>query len=154
MTEDKKKEKVLHTRITEDLEKQIKEEAGSLGVSVSNLVRNILANTTDLVGNIVTDSASVARSAYRRSTPSYGSRSKEAADPAAASVPARILGWQEVILNLNAVCDQCNEILKKGSRAAIAVVESYGPRPTICLNCLKEVTHEDQNGTTDDESIS
>lgn len=152
MPEDKKKERVLHTRITEELEKQIKKEAGSLGVSVSNLVRNILLNTTDLVDNIVTDSVGVARSARHRPTPAPASRSGDAGNrETAAADPPRTLGWQEAVLNLNAVCDQCNEILKKGSRAAIAIVEGYGPRSTICLNCLKEIANESQTDPADNE---
>ncbi len=150
MTEDRKKEKVLHTRITPDLEKQIREEASTLGISVSNLVRNILSNTFDLVENIVSDSAEITRSARKRSAQaSAGKQSYSTAEPAPASQQLTILGWQEAILNLNAVCDQCNEILKKGGRAAIGIVEGSGRRPTICLTCLKEITHE--NEITDNE---
>jgi RNase P subunit RPR2 len=51
-----------------------------------------------------------------------------------------VLGWQEALLELNAVCDRCNAILARGTRAAIAVTEGAGPRPIRCLACLKEVT--------------
>lgn len=146
MTEDNKKEKVLHTRITPDLEKQIRQEASTLGISVSNLVRNILTNTFDLVENIVTDSAEITRSARRRSAHSGAGKQPYPADePEPASGQPRVLGWQEAVLNLNAVCSQCNEILKKGSRAAIGILEGNGPRPTICLTCLKEITHENES---------
>ncbi|MDY6825148.1 MAG: hypothetical protein SWH68_15345 [Thermodesulfobacteriota bacterium] len=143
MTDDKKKERVLHTRITPDLDKEIRKQASSLGISVSNLVRNILGNTFDLVEDIVTDSAQITRSTRRG--PAQAA-TKEQADPGVEPVPpagqARVLGWQEVILNLNSVCDQCNEILKKGSRAAIGVIDGNGPRPTLCLTCLEEIAHE------------
>jgi hypothetical protein len=146
MTEENKKEKVLHTRITPDLEKQIREEASTLGISVSNLVRNILSNTFDLVENIVTDSAEITRSARRRSAPAgAGKQAQPVAEPDPAYGQPRVLGWQEAVLNLNAVCGRCNEILKKGSRAAIGIIDGYGPRPTICLICLKEITHENEN---------
>jgi hypothetical protein len=39
-------------------------------------------------------------------------------------------------LNLNAVCDQCNAILHKGSRAGIGVRDQPGPRAIICPQCL------------------
>lgn len=145
MTEDKK-EKVLHTRITTDLENQIREEASSLGISVSNLVRNILTNTFDLVENIVSDSAEITRSARKRSTPAKVDKPSRPG-AAAAFGQTRVLGWQEAILNLNAVCDHCNEILKKGSRAAIGIVENSGPSPFICLTCLKEIAHENDHDT-------
>ncbi|MFZ5564291.1 MAG: hypothetical protein ACOZBW_09575 [Thermodesulfobacteriota bacterium] len=148
MTQENKKEKVLHTRISPDLEKQIRKEARSLGVSVSNLVRNVLSNTFDLVDNIVTDSAAITRSARRRSASSSAQKQGgAAADPAFET--GRVLGWQEAILNLNAICRQCNRILEKGSRAAIAVVEGNGPRPTLCLTCLKEMMPHEDTGPAD-----
>jgi hypothetical protein len=149
MTEDKRKEKVLHTRISHDLEKQIREEAGSLGVSVSNLVRNILGNTFDLVENIVTDSAAITRSARRRS--GLASAGKHASVREPADTAYQVIGWQEAVLNLNAVCSRCNDILKKGSRGAIAIIEGSGPRPSLCLNCLKEMSHENDNDSGSNE---
>ena len=152
MSEDRKKEKVLHTRITPDLEKQIRDEASSLGISVSNLVRNILTNTFDLVENIVTDSAEITRSARRRSVQAVAEKqTSPAPEPDPAIGQGQVLGWQEAILNLNAVCCECNDILKKGSRAAIAIIEGNGPRPSICLTCLKEITHESEHSPDDNE---
>ena len=58
-----KKERVLHTRISETLDRELRSRAEELGVSVSKLVRNALSNTIDLVENIVADSARVAGSA-------------------------------------------------------------------------------------------
>ena len=153
MPEDGKKEKVLHTRISQDLEAQIRKEAGSLGVSVSNLVRNILSNTFDLVENIVTDSADISRSARRRSAPPVaGTRPSGPVAPDPVSDSGRVLAWQEAVLNLNAVCSRCNTILEKGGRAAIAVVEGTGPRPALCLTCLKEMMpHEDTDPADNNE---
>lgn len=145
MSDAKKKEKVLHTRITPNLEKKIRKEANSLGISVSNLVRNILGNTFDLVEDIVADSTQITRPARRRAGLSNAGEQLAAdADPVPISGQARVLGWQEAILNLNAVCDHCNDILNKGSRAAIGIVEGNGPRPTICLTCLQAFTHDNE----------
>src|SRR4051812_34307346 len=58
-----KKERVIHTRVPPRLEAELKERAADLGVSVSNLVRNVLPHAFGLVGDIVADSAQVARSA-------------------------------------------------------------------------------------------
>ena len=54
---------MLHTRVPERLEAELKERAADLGVSVSNLVRNVLTHAFGLVGDIVADGAQVARSA-------------------------------------------------------------------------------------------
>ena len=47
--EQEKKEKVIHTRISESLDEEVRKHAAGLGVSVSNLVRNILLDTFGLV---------------------------------------------------------------------------------------------------------
>jgi hypothetical protein len=54
----------------------------------------------------------------------------------------RAMEWRETVLDLNAVCGQCNKILRKGRRAAVAGAEGSGLKPVVCLNCLKEIHHE------------
>lgn len=133
MAEDKgddRKAKVLHARIPEALEEELKKRAGSLGISVSNLVRNVLANTFGLVEGVVADAAEVARRARG-----------EAAEPDEARTP-RVLGWQEVVLNVNAVCVRCNALLPKGSAAAFGVTDDHGPRVIVCPVCMKEEIHD------------
>jgi hypothetical protein len=138
MGDDERKEKVIHTRVSEGLEEEIRERAARLGVSVSNLVRNVLQNTFGLVEDVVADAANISRSA--RGEPRGERRGAAVREPAPPS-PGRVLGWQEAVLELNAVCVACNAILPRGSRAAIAVVEGSGPRPIRCLACLEEIVH-------------
>ena len=137
MTEnDKKKEKVLHTRVSENLDTELKDRAKGLGISVSNLVRNVLSHSFGLVGDIVIDGANIGRAA----------RGEELQPNPRAPLGVRqtvVLGWQEAILNLNAVCGDCNALMPKGTRAAIAVTDGPGPKSMICETCLKEL----QNGT-------
>jgi hypothetical protein len=114
------KERVLHTRIPESLDEAIRARAAGLGMSVSNLVRNVLANALEVV-----------EAAAGLGPP-----------PAPRAAAAVVLGWQEVILARNAVCERCNDILPRGSKAAIAVVDGSGaPRPIRCLGCLEELDH-------------
>lgn len=123
---DDRKKRVIHTRVPESLDRELREKAAGLGVSVSNLVRNVLLNAFGLVGDIVADGARVAESA-RGAGP-------ESADPGAA-----VIGWQELVLGVNAVCVTCNAVLTKGSSAAIAVTEGAVARPVLCLTCLEEL---------------
>ena len=50
---DERKKRVIHTRVPESLDRELRETASSLGVSVSNLVRNVLLNAFGLVGDIL-----------------------------------------------------------------------------------------------------
>ncbi len=134
--EKEKKEKVLHARIPESLDEEIREHAAQLGLSVSNLVRNVLQNAVGLVDEIIADTAGVARSATGGKVAPQPKSANSAS--AQAGAPGRVLGWQEAILNMNAVCDRCNTVLEKGSRGAIAIVEGAGPRPMRCLGCIEE----------------
>jgi hypothetical protein len=123
--------------VPEHLDDEIKRRAGRLGLSVSNLVRNVLQNAFGLVEDIVHDSAEIARSA--RSDAAGVSRGVQRM-----AASNRVLGWQTVLLNLNAVCERCNAILPKGGEAAIGVVDGAGPKPIRCTACLKELKDDDQ----------
>src|SRR5512143_2943170 len=117
-----KKERVIHTRVPESLDDEIKKKAMDLGLSVSNLVRNILQHTFGLVEDIVHDSAEIARTA-RGAKAAFSGR---AATPARESAPAEVLGWHLALLNVNAVCNACNAILPRGTRAGVGIVHGGG----------------------------
>ena len=124
---DEPKERVIHTRVPESLEAELRKRAENLGMSVSNLVRNVLGHAFGLVGDVVADSHAVARAA----------RGAVSAKPA--SEIADVLAWQEMVLAKNAVCARCNELLPKGSDAAIGVAEHGGGRVIVCASCFEEV---------------
>jgi hypothetical protein len=124
-----KKERVIHTRVPESLETQLREKAQDLGISVSNLVRNVLGHAFGLVGDVVADSHAIARAAR-------GDK-KRAATPAPVAVTSLsdVLGWQPIVLGKNAVCAKCNAILPRGRDAAVGV----GTQLVVCLSCLEEL---------------
>lgn len=124
---DERKEKVIHTRVPERLETELRERAEQLGISVSNLVRNVLGHAFGLVGDIMADGASVARAA------------RGAGGRQAAADPAEVLAWQSIVMNKNAVCTRCNAVLLRGADAAIGVVDGAGPKPVVCTKCLEEI---------------
>jgi len=143
-----RKERVLHTRVPESLDDAIRAAASELGMSVSNLVRNVLANALDVVEAAtlrVPRRAAAAAASVRGADGAAGegaaaSAPEPAAEPA---TPARVLGWQEATLELNAICDRCNAILARGARAAISIPErGSAPRTVRCLPCLEELTRD------------
>jgi hypothetical protein len=122
--EPEKKERVIHTRVPESLEAELRERAEKLGMSVSNLVRNVLGHAFGLVGDVVADGHAIARAAR--------GESKVKAPPE----PDEVIAWQPIVLAKNAVCSRCNDILTKGTEAAIAI---GGDRAIVCTKCLSEL---------------
>jgi hypothetical protein len=143
------KERVIHTRVPESLETELRKRAQELGMSVSNLVRNVLGHAFGLVGDVVADSHAIARAAKgeraereRSERTDRIERSERAdhaehADPAAAI--ADVLAWQRVVLGKNALCARCNAVLPKGHEAAFGTPEHRGGRLIICITCLEDL---------------
>lgn len=125
--EAEKKERVIHTRVPESLEAELRKRAQDLGISVSNLVRNVIGHAFGLVGDVAADSHAIARAARGETRKPGGGTSD----------PAEVIGWQELILAKNAVCSRCNDILPRGQKAAIAI---GGDRQIVCPRCLKEIS--------------
>jgi hypothetical protein len=121
-----KKERVIHTRVSQNLERELRKSAAQLGMSVSNLVRNALLNTFGLVEGLVMDGTRVAQSARGEAVP------VEPADDAGV-----VLGWQPILLNMNALCERCNAILAKGKEGFVGVLQGAGTKPIRCATCVK-----------------
>lgn len=118
----------MQARIPEQLDEELRTRAEQLGLSVSTIVRNVLLHTFNLVEGVVTDSSQIAR-ALTSKDPAPSSRDTEPA----------VIGWQEVILNRNGVCEQCNAILPVGQPAAMGV--PTGSRATLlCPKCLSAMS--------------
>lgn len=127
-----KKERVLHARIPESLDSEIKTRAEQLGISVSNLVRNVLQNTFDMVEDIVSDASSIAKSARGEPTVGYVAPALGAAPPP----PPEILGWQALVVARNALCDRCNAVIAKGTPGHVAVLSAPGTPVFRCNACV------------------
>ena len=125
------KDRVIHTRVPESLEAELRERAQELGMSVSNLVRNVLGHAFGLVGDVAADAQAIARAARGEKKP---------VAPAAPAAPAPtsiddVLGWQPIVLGKNALCARCNALLPRGQDAAIGA----GTQLVVCPSCLKEL---------------
>jgi len=127
-----RKDRTLQARIPEHLDRELRSRADHLGLSVSTVVRNVLLHTFELVDGVVSDSAEVARALSTRLGAS-GSRSTPRDEP------QPVVAWQEVVLNVNAVCAECNAILAKGARGALGMPVASSP-VFLCATCLAGLT--------------
>ena len=127
---DERKERVLHTRVPDSLDKHLKRRARSTGMSVSTVVRNVLLTTFGLVEDIVNDGTDIALAVTGQETGGRRPRNRTG------ETSGEVVAWQDAVLNVNAVCDRCNAILPKGVRAAVGIREQPGPRAILCPSCL------------------
>lgn len=197
-----RKERVLHTRVSEDLEEELKKRAADLGVSVSNLVRNVLSNTIEMVEDIVQDATQMAETTRhsaegiaaqvadaKRHAEGFASHVADATRHSAEDLAAQVadakrhaegfassvadatrnsaedfalqvaplwsnaksavLGWQEMVLERNAVCDRCNTILKRGDKGAAGVFSGPSQPTFLCPSCLASVKPEENDADAD-----
>jgi hypothetical protein len=131
-----RKERVIHTRVPESLEAELRERAERLGISVSNLVRNVLGHAFGLVGDVVADSQAIARAARSPRGPRESHEARDDKPPEASFDD--ILGWQQVALAKNAVCARCNAILARGNDAGLGITERSA-RVVVCVACMEEL---------------
>jgi len=132
-----RKERVIHTRVPESLEVELRRRAQDLGISVSNLVRNVIGHAFGLVGDVAADSHAIARAARGETTRDGVGGAGAPGRPAPAAVePDEVIAWQPIVLAKNAVCARCNDILPRGREAAIAI---GGGRDIVCAKCLEEL---------------
>jgi len=146
--ERRRKERILHTRISDDLAEDLRRVAEDLRVPVSNLVRNVLeeafsvvATVSDNVGDLieeVMDEAEAVRDRIRtrqrrrhRGEPSAAAASATASAPAAGSAepaspaaPDDLIGWQPLVLARPQRCQACGVLIGRGDSGYASV----GPR--------------------------
>lgn len=161
---DERMERVLHTRVSDNLDEAIRGAAEELRVPVSNLVRNVLEdvfevvetvtdNVGDLVGEILGDGERARerfrnrmgrhRGGRRRERPE---RSGDVADDerAADEAPARevrefpdVVGWQPLILNGPQACGDCERQIAKGDRAFVGLKADGLSGIYLCSVCME-----------------
>lgn len=135
MPESERKARLIQTRVAEDLDEALREEARKKRVTVSQLIRNVLEDTFHLVDNIVAETASfteTVRRDARRIAASAQGRAKDFD-----TTRERVYAWQEVVLNREGHCARCEAPLRRGDRGLLGLEEDYSgpPRVWLCLPC-------------------
>jgi hypothetical protein len=131
-----RKEKLVQTRVPGVLDETLREEARRNRVSVSQLIRNVLEDTFNLVENAVTEAANlgqtVKRDAQRLAASAKGRQRRSPETPSFDGVYA----WQEVVLNRDLQCALCKRLQVRGERAFAGLEIGGGqPRSWLCPTC-------------------
>ena len=157
-----RKERVLHTRISERLDESLRRAADELRVPVSNLVRNVLEDAfmvvetvAENVGELVDDmleEAERVRGQWRRRSrweSRFRHRTRTRDEPRAPEVDSQepeeaprefpdVVGWQPLILNADQTCAECDRALRRGDKAFVGLT-AQGPSPYwLCRECLQD----------------
>jgi hypothetical protein len=119
-----RKDHVLQTRVSLSLYNSLVAQARRLRVPVSNLVRNILEDSTRMVENIVDSSIEIAEAIGR------GMDDEDLSS---------VLGWQPMIANRRLACSHCGGEIGKGKEAFMSVGAPGSRTFVICEACKCEM---------------
>jgi hypothetical protein len=126
-----RKERVLHTRISQQLAEDIGRMAEDLRVPVSNLVRNVLEEVFSVVETVTENVGELIEDVMGEA-----GRSRRRAAPAPRQDPPDVLGWQPLILAREGSCADCAARLSRGEQAYVGVTASGPSSHTLCADCL------------------
>ena len=119
-----RKDHVRQARVSPSLYNQLLAQARRLRVPVSNLVRNILEDSTRMVENIVDGGIEIAEAIGR------GVDEQDLTS---------VLGWQPMIANRRLTCSRCGRAIQKGGEAFMSVGAPGGRTFVICGECKCEI---------------
>lgn len=122
--EGERKDHVLQARVPRSLYNNLVAHARRLRVPVSNLVRNILEDSTRMVENIVDGSMEIAEAM------GTGMGEEELSS---------VLGWQSMTANRRLTCSYRGCVIEKGTEAFVSVGPPGGPTFVICDECKCEI---------------
>jgi hypothetical protein len=140
-----RKDRLIQTRVPEQLETTLKREARRRRTSVSQMIRNVLEDTFDLVDDvvanvdqIVADSVELAHQVGRDAR-RIGESARRGAvhcrEPLADAETrlSPVEAWNEVVLNQPVPCAKCGAELPRGSSAYMGLGAAPGaPRVWLC----------------------
>jgi hypothetical protein len=146
-----RKERVLHTRISEQLASDIRQMAEDLRVPVSNLVRNVLEetfsaveNAADGMGDLLEDVIEQAERASDRIHHFQSRRRERETREAHRREPTQgpeefedIEAWQPVILNAPRRCDGDGREIRRGEQAFVGLTASGLSDTYLCAPCVE-----------------
>ena len=146
-----RKERVLHTRISEQLARDIRQIAEDLRVPVSNLVRNVLEETFSVVESVTDDMGGLLeevidqaeRASNRIHHYQRRRREREAREAERRHAPEppeafeEVEAWQPVVLNSPRRCDADGREMRRGEQAFVGLTASGLSGTYLCPPCVE-----------------
>ena len=146
-----KKERVLHTRVPEVLDQELKRLAGNLRVPVSNVVRAILEDALDAVDTVSQRTESELLGFVERLARQRDARRRESEPPSSPETEAEteadgcsaegselldgVFGYQPMVLAAKTECTVCGRVFRAGQEAHRALFDDPGRRVFLGPDC-------------------
>lgn len=115
-------DKVVNTRVSKKLFEKISSKAQKNRISVSNLIRNLVEDTLEIHEDI--------HEAIDKKIRKYLSDTEK----------QNILGYQEMILAKDTLCDNCGKKLKASDTAYIAFLSESDSKIILCSSCKEKIS--------------
>ena len=143
-----RKDRLIQTRVPEELQTTLKEEADRRRLTVSHLIRSILEDTFHLVDDVVTDIDKVVNDSVDLAM-NVGRNARKLAKQIPQSKPAKtnwdrgledVYGWSELVLQRPAKCKRCSDELERGEQAFVGLTDKpRRSRVWLCGACMRAV---------------
>jgi hypothetical protein len=148
-----RKDRLIQTRVPVKLETTLKREARKRRTTVSQMIRNLLEDSFDLVDGvvasvdaIVSDSVELAQQVGRDVRRLSEARTRAACrspQPGASARLAEVHAWQVVVLNRPVACARCGAKLARGSEAYRGVGDGAAPSDAfVCPASVQALANE------------
>lgn len=145
-SDSERKDRLIQTRVPRNLEVTLKAEARERRLSVSQLIRNVLEDTFDLVdgvvadaNQIVNDSVDLARNVQTRARRLASPGRREARTPPEGDDDlSHVAAWNQVILNRPMPCARCDVEVPRGGKGFVSVSDEPGANSAwLCPACVE-----------------
>ena len=131
-----RKSRLIQTRVAADLEGALRKQAREKRVTVSQLIRNVLEDSFQLVDDLVSETASLTETMRRDAMRIAASARGLPNDEPEKRAVEQVFAWQEVRLNQRVHCARCETSLARGEPAMLGLCDDPRlPRVFLCAAC-------------------
>jgi len=127
-----RKDRLIQTRVADELDATLREEAKKRRLTVSQLIRNVLEDTFELVDDVVAETAKLAQTVRRDAL-----RIRDSAQGLArSSALEKVESWHSMLLTASTRCARCKEQIGRGQPAMMGISSDPSVRPVwLCMSC-------------------